>query len=267
MLSFQVDITSDRTAMSIFERFPKEIREMIYELCLCVEDVLDPYPGPFNVYDAHVHKTCRPTVALLALNKDIRSQALPILFRKNTWDVSEEVIMVLRDDDEAEDEYGNTLWYHYGSYIQKGAVKYTYRAVAVYSTRRAIWDAHDEGVVLNTSNERMHWIHEQLRLELEESWACIQVAMTNCHNMKSLTINIDDLYCPFGCCRTNIVFNLFSQYIPALKPKVFVAIQGCRNDKERESILAWRTRYLAGEEKEDALANITIEAGAWAPGS
>ena len=53
--------------MPSLESMPREIRDMIYQFCLCVEEVLVPYPGIDD--DAYSLRAVKPTVTLLALNK------------------------------------------------------------------------------------------------------------------------------------------------------------------------------------------------------
>lgn len=76
------------TTVLVLDRLPREIREMIYELCLGVEGILVPYPKGNDVESHYDLKCPKPTVALLALNKQIRSEALPILYRENVWAIT-----------------------------------------------------------------------------------------------------------------------------------------------------------------------------------
>lgn len=56
---------------------------MIYELCLCIDGCIVPYKEKIHIkHGGDTDK--KPTVALLVINKQIRGEALPLLFGKNT---------------------------------------------------------------------------------------------------------------------------------------------------------------------------------------
>ena len=74
---------------------------MIYELCLCIDEIIIPYPDPHmtsqlcdpqdpdsGTRENQIHKAPKLAVSLLSVNKRIRDEALPILFGKNVWEVT-----------------------------------------------------------------------------------------------------------------------------------------------------------------------------------
>ena len=63
--------------MLSLESMPHEIRDMIYQFCLCGEEVLVPYPRIDD--DIYSLRAVKPTVTLLTLNKNPgRSTAYPV---------------------------------------------------------------------------------------------------------------------------------------------------------------------------------------------
>ena len=66
--------------------FAREVRDMVHEFSLCMDGILAPHREKHKIdgdYDGPP-----PTVALLATNKQVRDEALPILFSKNTRRIS-----------------------------------------------------------------------------------------------------------------------------------------------------------------------------------
>ncbi len=64
-------------------------------------------------------------------------------------------------------------------------------------------------------------------------------------------------YCPFSCCRTNVVRTLFTKpgYTAVLKAGVEVSVSGIMDEEERGYIVAWRTRGASGKEKDESIAH------------
>lgn len=72
--------------MAGFMSLPREIRDMIYAEALCVDGniVLDRNRSERD----GDHKGPPPTLALLSVNKQIRTEGLLVLFRANTWRIT-----------------------------------------------------------------------------------------------------------------------------------------------------------------------------------
>lgn len=67
-----------------FTDLPREIRDMIYELCLCVEGDIFPYkPHSYPPYEHNKEKG--PTLAMLALSRGTRNEARPVFYGKNIF--------------------------------------------------------------------------------------------------------------------------------------------------------------------------------------
>lgn len=66
-----------------FLELPREIRDMIYRFCLEVGYEIIPYPT--------IHKSKfrgpKPLITILSLNKQVRTEARPILYSNNKWQI------------------------------------------------------------------------------------------------------------------------------------------------------------------------------------
>jgi len=71
-----------------FLELPREIRDMIFDLAMCVDGVLVPYR---EKDDHHFldNGGPPPSLALLRVNKQIREQARMCMLRVNTWRITE----------------------------------------------------------------------------------------------------------------------------------------------------------------------------------
>jgi len=249
--------------MSGFEKFPREIRDIIYELCLCVDGILVPYPEWFTSDNTPKVKGRKAEVALLALNKQIRDEVLPILFGKNTWRITAtEVDLAKEDASRLESEEVDTLWNRNGLHIQKVDLKYTRTQCPSEAFENIIDYAHEvsPGDTLEDRSARTETIHEHVRMDLKSVWMAIAEALECCPNIKSLNIDIGALYCPVGCCRTNVVRSLFTMpgYFALLNAKVEVFVSGIFDEEERGYVVAWRTRSGSREKRAEAIAHTQI---------
>lgn len=249
--------------MSGFEKLPREIRDIIYELCLCLDGILIPYPDLIESEGEKI-KSHELNVALLALNKQIREEALPILFGKNTWRITaNEVDLAENHASSLEDGTIDTLWHRYGSHIQNVDLKYMHTIFPPEALTDAIHYAHQ--TLPGNRGQRADNIHANARMELYSCWETIGAALGCCQNIKSLNIDIADLYCPIGCCRKEIVRNLFrrSEYLAPVEAEVEVSVSGVHCEKEREFVLMWRTRCMSGEEKDEATVHTQVHMYKW----
>lgn len=201
----------------------------------------------------------KPEVALLALNKQIRDEALPVLFGKNIWRITANEVDLAEDHaSRLDNDMVDTLWHRYGSHIQKVDLKYTHTIYPPETLKDTIEYAHR--VSPGHRSDRAMNIHANARIDLEICWVAIGDAMSWCPNIKSLNTDIGDLYCPVGCCRTNIVRRLFHRpgYTAAVNPEVGVSVSGIFDKKEKQSVIEWRTRSGSGKDKEKAIAHTQI---------
>ena len=241
--------------MSSFEKFPREIRDVIYELCLCVHGNLVPYPEPSKPDCEDDLKGPKPAVALLALNKQIRAEALPILFSKNIWRITGEKIGL--DNSGPSDEMAaDTLWQRHGSHIKHVVLKYTFS------------EADAEAIKLDIRIGRRHPslflsvemddIDLGVLVDLRKSWMVMKEALSFCSNLKSLSVDFFDLWYPAGYFYTDIVLKLLTGCMATVKAEVDMIIYGILNDDEQDAVEEWRGRGLNGKERDNAMARMKI---------
>lgn len=262
-IAVPVFFRTSKSTMSAFEKLPREIRDIIYELCLCVDEILAPYPDwPTSGYEPRLNQR-KPEAALLALNKQIRAEALPILFGTNTWRIAAGEVDLAKDKTSSLGIGGaDTLWDRYGSYIRKVDVKYTRTQYLPGVFNDIIRFAHklSSNATLNHQLARAKFIHDSVTGSLDIAWATIADALCCCPNIESLHIDTGDLYCAYGCCRTSILQRLFveSEHIAVVKAHVKVSVSGLMDEEERGYIVAWRTRGASGKEKDGAIAHTKL---------
>lgn len=91
---------------------PAEMRKKIYELCLCVDKEVIPYAEVYK--DDYIYKGPVPAVALLAVNKNIRNEALHVLFNCNIWRITDRWVDLagtdFADSDLSDEVNDETLW-------------------------------------------------------------------------------------------------------------------------------------------------------------
>ncbi|KAL8992741.1 MAG: hypothetical protein Q9169_006873, partial [Polycauliona sp. 2 TL-2023] len=75
-----------------FLHLPGEIRNQIYEMCLVVHGTINPHPNHQQENRIVPKGQSKPSVALLRVSKQVKAEAQPILFGKNTWLNNQNVI-------------------------------------------------------------------------------------------------------------------------------------------------------------------------------
>lgn len=245
-------ITASAVSSMSFERLPPEIREMIYKFCLCVEGTVIPYPDDLDRLD----KRCLPAVALLAVSRSIREEALPVLFGMNTWRINGEIEEPadLTDDDEYDEDKCDLLWKRYGSRIKHIELIYSFRSVEVPDYYGAFVEAHQQSHLNRT--ERADLVHSDILDALNIYWEDMKAKMGYCTSIKSIKIDILELFCPFGCCRKDIVRDVFRNYIMTVAPNININVEGVVNSDEVGFLIWWMTRSLKGKARDEAMARL-----------
>lgn len=169
---------------------PREIQDQILEYCLLVDGEINAYPMPFELEDGYIQK--HPCVALVSVNKALRALAAPILYGKNTWKI-----------------LGNFKWHRYKrlldhdlgilTHLRHVTSSLDYRAYDAKSMLRVTWNTFDTNHTNLTPNQRESIHSQRLLLGLERWYDDMFEIMTS--NLKVLTIDFVNAYCPSGCCR------------------------------------------------------------------
>lgn len=256
-----------------FLGLPREIRDMIYENALCIDGVLAPYKEHWKVkgdYDGPP-----PTVALFVVNKQIQSEAAPILIGKNTWRITSVIPDYIVDARRTESgvEYMD-FFERYGEFFRNVTLNYDYQANTVLDHHvrpedrmEMVEDVHEK--IRASRQDRMVNLHDYALEDLRADWEGLNDVLQTLTNLASIAINIENLYCPFGCCRLEVVEQLLTEYLletRSVEPAFLalsashIAVVGAKNQEERALIedcrkrRAGRVRLRDTRLEEDALA-------------
>ena len=212
-----------------FMEFPREVRDMVYGFSLCVDGILAPYREKYKIdgdYDGPP-----PTVALLATNKQIRDEALPVLFGKNTWRVSSKATALSErcyrdptgDPNSAPDpDYDHktdpghyclfeTIFARFNDHFRNVTLDYNFqeadddRAMSVANVHRPS--------STSSAQERIDKLHHAGIERLLKRWEAMWTYVGSMHYLKSIALSIQNLYCGFGCCRLDIVKHWLQTHI------------------------------------------------------
>ena len=218
--------------MSAFEKLPREVRDLIYEICLVHEGEIIPFPRDYerigmdrwlespNSYVAYAGRgrkrkdgpdpfvgypnakrdarqtEKKPCIALLGVNSTIREEAAIILFGKNVWRLSS--MPYVQDE-----RY--RLWQTYATYFRHIVTAFDardmdgaklldieMRETAGGEGDSEDYDHFDPRGSLITHHEKVGLLREDFRAK---RGILQQMAL------KSLSMDFSRLYCSRGCCR------------------------------------------------------------------
>ena len=209
--------------MSALEKLPQEVRDMIYGYCLIHDGDIIPYPSidereaieasgrkpakrcferkGVDYGEKQIIRSCArityapdwPSVTLLGVSKRIQEEAAAVLFGMNVWRLSFVEHWEMGEEKD--------LWYHYAQH---------FRHITTYLSM------NDAGHLVNmvkstratgkkrgwSSNEVKRRVHHTGYSNLFESieWRR-DLLDTDRMRLKSLVFNVENLFCPSGCCR------------------------------------------------------------------
>lgn len=209
-----------QNTMSAFEKLPQEVRDMIYGYCLIHHDAIIPFPTmkernsikrngqePARLWlgavDQNLHSNCHskvyaadwPSVALLGVNKTVNQEAAKILFGKNTWHLS--YIRYLPHGEESR------FWRRYAKYFRHISIRFTMNDVLprdlfrTTNVRRSLPGSYNERTLAAAIHDDRIWM-------LAKTFAWKRRRLLEM-NLDSLIFDVEDLFCPNGCCRSEIL--------------------------------------------------------------
>lgn len=276
-----IDITlffCNQSKMSAFEKLPQEVRDMIYGYCLIHDGDIIPYPSiderdeieasggkpakrclerkGVKYGEKQIVRSCGgityapdwPSVALLGVSKRIQEEAANILFGKNVWRLSYIEQWVSEED--------RPLWFRYERYFRHITTHLSMNdagnMVEVVKEMRAM--AKNQNWSADELRNKIHLeCIEILEMDFEEKyWLLIKM------NLKSVVFNVENLFCPHGCCREDVLYDFcwqmghaerplgpwyrleaveeFVDLVPDIETKrnTDVKVVGLKNDSEKE---------------------------------
>ncbi len=154
--------------------------------------------------------------------------------------------------------YYETIWARYGHLIRTIELDYSFQETrkTIYSELDVMRDVHNNSF-LTTPEQRMQNLHNNAVEHLEWCWKRKNTTLGYMTNLESVTIDLSHLFCPFGCCRKEVVEELLGSYLLfgqhgfngddrflAMGASKIV-VEGAQSD-ERELVEEWRRRRLEG---------------------
>jgi hypothetical protein len=212
--------------MSWFLSFPREIRDDIYSLVLCVDGVIAPY-----VHTREPDSCCTPLylTALLLANKQIREECLSIWLGNNIWHVSADC-----DHDE--------FFENYGSLFRKIFIDYHFREENTIG-RSALKELCCTLQLVPNVSYRTEILHVQKLLFLFDCWQVKNRYVEHMTRLTNVTISIQKLYCPIGCCRYELLKELLNSNLlrasDVLAQNPLIEFVGAKNKAEDLLIEQW----------------------------
>ena len=243
---------------STFEKLPREIRDQIYGYCLIYDGDIIPYPTvdevkqieesggtpakrsvipkfikEYKEYKDREPQSCAekkyatdwPSIALLGVSKGIREEAAIVLFGKNVWRLS---FRQRRTNGEELD-----FWWahikHFRHITTHMSSNDGGRMVDIIKEQRL------EGKLAGWSHRKiMKSIHKESLNDLVRTfWWKHDLIKKMIPTLKSLVIDVENLYCPRGCCRVPLLHGLrlhWGQHAPYYTLKLDGSLTPVEND-------------------------------------
>ena len=278
---------------SIFEKLPREIRDQIYGYCLIHDGEIIPYPTvdevkqieasggtpakrsfirkfieykEYREYKERVPQSCAetkyatdwPSIALLGVSKGIREEAASLLFGMNVWRLS---FRQRRWNGEEQDFWCAHLK-HFRHITTHMSSNDGGSMVDIIKNQRL------EGKLAGWSHRKiMKSIHNESRADLERTfWWKHDLIKKMIPTLKSLVIDVENLYCPRGCCRDPLLHDLclpLSQHAPYYRLKLDGSLIPVENDclwLNDESVKNWKESSARGGEQVEEIESISPKA-------
>lgn len=195
--------------MANFTDLPREIRDQIYKLLLTVGAEIVAHPTYFQKRtNFEAEGANRPAVALLRLNKQIGGEAAVVLYGNNTWRIA----------DSDRDARGSEIYEKYGNLFRHVTVHLDRRDTDEFFTTLRIEQTYERLASLKM-DKRIKDTHDH-RSEILDQFICARRSLIEDHMtyIQSLTLVVDNLYCPSGCCRFDIIRNLYRDFLHTFDP-------------------------------------------------
>lgn len=193
--------------MSLFMRIPPEIRMSILELCLIVGKI-NPYPTYYEDDDPFAAAQRKPDISLLTVNKKLNAEASAIFYSKNVWAVNwcDGDDSVIGRGDWSNHIPTDRIWYVHRAEIRDVAFSLSVQDLDSRMLRVAtkIAYCHHHGLTESESTERRQHVHA-LRSSALADICRWKINMLKSFGTRSVTLNVEDLFCSEGCCRTNAI--------------------------------------------------------------
>lgn len=209
-----------------------ELREIIYGYCLVVNDIINPYPTvyerPVNI---RVFNDNNLWLDLLLINRQIKEEAVPILYGRNRW-----VMPSMR-------EHHETIFMEYGQLFRSVVFNLDFRDVNEKCRLDRVKDSHNTQLALPlaTPQQRFEYLHEVTHIEMDYKFRRIHDLRTVTYSdLQNAVLDLSTFYCPIGCCRWEVLENEFRHWF-ATDPEypndsLGFAVKGLKTQQERDFV-------------------------------
>ena len=194
--------TGSKTLLAI----PGELRNRIYEMCLLEDENVYPYDYMPCGCDCPKSKRVAPSVALLLVNRQINTEATPLLYGNVTFHLetgytfmrfcafSDHICMFSHPP---EDKLFSTR-----HQIRSLSFKFVPEMLerGPHASRvRDFWD--DDSFRIMSTRRKSQQIHTYVKSLSSTVWEQAAEVICDMRGLKKLQLNIDQAFCPQGCCR------------------------------------------------------------------
>ena len=237
---------------SAFMKLPPEVRNIIYEYCLVVQGCITPYKGNYNRVTNQDHTSHDFAIGLLAVDKVIGSEAAAIFYGKNMWRITIQEsylvdVLAASPTSTTAEELGpifdirNTIWDIHRTLFRRVLIRTDrYDTVGINYTSAGI--ARSPASRANSQSsptERMEAAHSYNFDLLHECWASLFSTVLDMPNLVSITFDVSHLLCLNGCCRLEMLRELFVTFNDCWEDIV-------RNCWGRTALESIRAAYIVG---------------------
>lgn len=233
--------------VTTFASCSRKIRDNIYRYCLVTAVEIIPYPEPHEQAIRQSTKHQYPSPALLAINKTFGREARSILYGENHWRLSSPALPLGPP----------TIFEIYPSFFHSLTIAFDHRDLPFDDKKAISRYYHDKVENIAMADIAADNIHRDYLGLAARTWAQKSRLLLSLQHARSITVQLEEFFCPSGCCRSALLCDTGAFYrkflkrltarelrlsFPALsagddaweEPKVFV--RGLRNDVERKLV-------------------------------
>lgn len=196
--------------MAKFTDLPREIRDQIYKLLLTVGAELIAHPAYFEKpTNFKAEGVIRPAVALLSVNKQISDEVATVFYGSDTWRIPKH----------DRPSFKTGIYRIYGHLFRHITIHLDRRDTDEFYTTWRVEHIYESFASL-TMVERMRYTHDDRSDSLSRSMSIRgSLVVDYMSHIQSLTLVVDNLYCPSGCCRLDTIKTLYEDFLLMFDPE------------------------------------------------
>ena len=184
---------------------------------LVIPEIITPYPEHYPLEpDDLAFRSNLPTVAPLAVNKQIGAEAASTLYGKNIWRVTSTAPGILSSSK----TWLNFGWSRHGSRTLWAQRANLFRRILVVFDQRDLdpdtlietTRLNNHPVQTSDPDARMKTMHDEVVGIMSRSWDLKFDATYEMGGLVEVRYDVERLYCAIGCCREEMLFKLFGEF-------------------------------------------------------